>query len=128
MQAAAWDRKAAEQGYIDAQSNLGALYLAGHGVPQNYTEAAEWLKKAAGRGEGIALYNLGTMYLKGLGVPQSYGQAYLLFDVAAARLTGSDQAKAEKGRDLAATQLTPEMISIVQKNAATLFASFPSKP
>jgi hypothetical protein len=126
--AAIWFRKAAEQGSVDAQSILGALYIVGHGVPQDFELALKWLEKAAGAGDGNALYNMGTMYLKGQGVDQSYGQAYLLFDVAAARLTGLDQANAEKGRDLAAQQLTPEMISVVQKNAAKLFASFPPKP
>ena len=127
-EAAVWLRKAAEQGSVASQSALGALYLVGHGVPQDYDLALKWLEKAGGAGDGNALYNIGTMYLKGQGVDQSYGQAYLLFDVAAARLTGSEQANAERGRDLAGQQLTPEMISVVQKNASKLFASFPPNP
>ena len=34
-QAASWFRKAAEQGYADAQNNLGVVYQFGQGVPQD---------------------------------------------------------------------------------------------
>jgi hypothetical protein len=49
-QAAAWYRKAAEQGNADAQFNLGYLYDKGQGVPQDYAQAAAWYRKAAERG------------------------------------------------------------------------------
>ena len=48
--AALWFRKAAEQGYAHAQSNLGALYRGGRGVPEDYTEAVMWFRKAAEQG------------------------------------------------------------------------------
>ena len=35
-QAAAWYRKAADQGYAGAQYNLGVMYANGQGVPQDY--------------------------------------------------------------------------------------------
>jgi TPR repeat protein len=46
-QAALWYRKAAEQGYSDAQWMLGALYYKGQGVPQDYAEAYFWYDLAA---------------------------------------------------------------------------------
>ncbi len=74
-QAAAWYRKAAEQGDAEAQDNLGFLYHNGRGVPQDYTQAAAWYRKAAEQGYAEAQYNLGFLYNKGQGVPQDYTQA-----------------------------------------------------
>ncbi len=37
-----WFRKAAEQGIAGAQSELGAFYANGHGVPQDYIQAHLW--------------------------------------------------------------------------------------
>lgn len=39
--------KAAQQGDVDAQYNLGCLYVRGEGVPQNKAWATEWLQRAA---------------------------------------------------------------------------------
>ncbi len=49
-QAAAWYRKAAEQGDASAQFNLGVRYANGEGVPKDYVQAAKWfyLGKANG--------------------------------------------------------------------------------
>lgn len=46
-QAAAWYRKAADQGYVGAQGTLGMLYSLGLGVPQSDAEAYFWLDLAA---------------------------------------------------------------------------------
>jgi TPR repeat protein len=40
-------RKAANQGYANAQHNLGVMYRDGQGVLQNYVEAVKWFRKAA---------------------------------------------------------------------------------
>ena len=42
-----WYTKAAEQGYADAQYELGLCYYEGRGVEQNYKKAIEWWLKAA---------------------------------------------------------------------------------
>ena len=39
VEAAKWYRKAADQGYAAAQSNLGLCYVKGEGVPKDYVEA-----------------------------------------------------------------------------------------
>ena len=75
VEAVTWCRLAAEQGYANAQSNLGSMYNDGHGVPQNYVEAYRWLRLAAEQGYGLAQYNLGVMYGDGDGVPQDYVEA-----------------------------------------------------
>ena len=46
--AMSWYRKAAEQGYIDAQINLGILYSMGEGVSRDYIIAHMWFSLAAG--------------------------------------------------------------------------------
>ena len=60
--------KAAEQGYAEAQFNLGVMYDDGQGVAQNYAEAAKWFTKAAEQGYADAQYLLGEMYISGQGV------------------------------------------------------------
>jgi hypothetical protein len=46
-QAAAWFRKAAEQGDAEAQYSLVGLYYIGQGVPQDWEEAYFWHDLAA---------------------------------------------------------------------------------
>ena len=70
-----WYLKAAEQGYADAQYNLGVMYDQGQGVPQNEAEAAKWYRNAAKQGVADAQINLGFMYDHGQGVPQNYAEA-----------------------------------------------------
>ena len=43
--------EAAQQGDVDAQYNLGCLYVRGDGVPQNKALAIEWLQRAAEQGD-----------------------------------------------------------------------------
>ena len=45
-----WYKKAAEQGYADAQYNLGIMYENGHGVDQDDSMAMRWYAKAAAQG------------------------------------------------------------------------------
>lgn len=50
-----WYRKAAEQGFADAQYNLGVRYYNGQGVPQDYVAAHMWFNLAAARGDEDAV-------------------------------------------------------------------------
>ena len=45
-----WFKKAAEQGYANAENYLGYMYEQGLGVPQDYNKALYWYKKAAKKG------------------------------------------------------------------------------
>ena len=45
-----WIKKAASQGYPDAQSTLGSMYYRGKGVPQDDINAYKWLNLAAAQG------------------------------------------------------------------------------
>ena len=53
-QAVEWYRKAAEQGEVWAQTNLGWCYRNGQGVPQDYEQAVQWYKMAAAQGNNEA--------------------------------------------------------------------------
>ncbi|MEY3787242.1 MAG: hypothetical protein RLZ75_1449 [Pseudomonadota bacterium] len=69
-------RKAAYQGYADAQQLLGVIYLTGLGLPQDDTQANVWFRKAAEQGNATAQFMLGLSYIEGNGgVPQDYSQA-----------------------------------------------------
>ena len=73
-----WYRRAAEQGYADAQDYLGAMYNYGWGVPENDAEAAKWWRKAAEQGLATGEYHLGGMYRFGAGLPKDHKEAVKL--------------------------------------------------
>ena len=46
---------AAEQGHVDAMSNLGTRYIQGQGVGHSKELAREWWTKAANEGNEVAI-------------------------------------------------------------------------
>ena len=76
-------RRAAEQGYALAQTNLGAMYAFGQGIPKDDAQAVAWFRKAADQGNAGAQADLGQMYRDGRGVPQNEVQAVVLYGKAA---------------------------------------------
>jgi len=66
---------AADQGYFEAQYNLGVMFREGRGVPQSDVEAVRWYRKAADQGHPYAQHNLAVSYNDGDGVAQSYVEA-----------------------------------------------------
>jgi uncharacterized protein len=112
-EAVKWYRKAAEQGDAVAQGNLGWMYIEGQGVTQDYKEAVRWRRKAAEQGNALEQYNLGTMYGNGHGVIQDNVYAHMWFNIAAS----NGDAKATKGRDIVAKQMTVADISKAQELA-----------
>ncbi|SJZ58105.1 Double zinc ribbon [Treponema berlinense] len=71
----AWCKKAAVQGYAEAQSTLGRRYLHGYGVDRNYKEAVKWYRKAAEQNYASAQYALGELLENGCGIEYDYNQA-----------------------------------------------------
>ena len=90
--AAQWYRKAAEQGYTWAQSNLGYLYMKGRGVGEDYAEARRWLLAAAEKDNHQAQYNLGALLANGRGGPQDYVEAYKWLTLAHAKKPSESRA------------------------------------
>jgi uncharacterized protein len=57
-EAVKWYRKAAEQGYTNAQTNLGVCYAKGDGVIKDPVEAHAWWNVASALGAETAKKNL----------------------------------------------------------------------
>ena len=81
--AATWYRKAAVQGYADAENHLGTRYHNGAGVPQDYGLARSWYLFADADGSRDAAFNLGLLAENGLGMPADQGQALVWYRKAA---------------------------------------------
>ena len=86
----------AEQGYAEAQYNLGVMYAKGQGVPQDDAEAVKWYRLAANQGYARAQTNLGFMYEKGRGVPKHDAEAVHWYRLAAEQ--GYSRAETRLGR------------------------------
>ena len=69
-------RRAAGQGYSNAQLDLGWMYTQGKGVEQDYAEAYKWYRKSADQGNVVAQTNIGNMYELGRGVSQDFAEAF----------------------------------------------------
>ena len=87
-----WYRKAAEQGYLQAQIKLAAHYE----EAKNYPEAVNWYRKAAKQGDAGAQNNLALCYEKGRGITVNAGEAAYWYNKAAAQ--GCKEAQANLGR------------------------------
>ncbi len=59
-EAVTWYRKAAEQGHMDAQYQLGDCYYCGNGVDEDEVEAVKWYRMAAAQGHKQAIAQLGA--------------------------------------------------------------------
>jgi Trypsin-like peptidase domain/Sel1 repeat len=130
VQAAAWYRKAAEQGESLAQDNLGRAYMDGRGVPQDYVQAAAWYRKAAEQGETAAQIHLGFAYANGKGVPRDYSESYFWIDLAAkpaSELLPAQRSDLAKRLDAIATHLTAAELSRVQERARDWLAARATK-
>ena len=101
-----WYRLAAEQGYADAQYNLGVMHDTGQGVPQDYKTAIKWYTLAAEQGDADPQFNLGLMYYWGTGVPKDFVYAYMWANIAAS----SGSKDATNGRDIIAKIMTSAQI------------------
>ncbi|KAG0065731.1 hypothetical protein BGZ89_007988 [Linnemannia elongata] len=71
-----WYCKAADQGHIRSQYNIGLLYDQGHDtVPRSHTKAFEWFFKAAIQGDVDAQVKVSQAYTDGAGVPEDHIEA-----------------------------------------------------
>lgn len=86
-------RKAAYQGHVNAQYNLGYAYYYGQGVQQDYNEAVKWFRKAAVQGDSCAQISLGHVYFSGTAVQQDYTEAVKWYRKAAAQDDAGAQAQ-----------------------------------
>ena len=94
VQAEAWYRRAAKQGHLQAEDNLGLVLF----TANRRTEAMPFIIASAARGEPRAQYVLGTAHFNGDLAKQDWPRAYALtkrasdagLDIASARLAQLD--------------------------------------
>jgi TPR repeat protein len=103
----------AVQGDAEAQTSLGTMYSAGHGVPQDFQQALFWFRLAAKQGYAMACTKLGLLYERGNGVTQDAVLAQAWYILGAAR---GDRLGAEY-RDALAKQMTPVELFRAQEQA-----------
>ncbi|MDW5264072.1 tetratricopeptide repeat protein, partial [Acinetobacter baumannii] len=60
---------------VNAQYNLGLLYMGNEHIKPDYAKAKYWYEKAAVQGDIPSLNELGNFYSKGLGIKQDYQKA-----------------------------------------------------
>lgn len=81
----------ANEGKLEAQMNLGYMYLYGvNGVEADYEQALKYYTMAAAQKDPIALNNLGSLYFSGIGTKADVQKAAELFSEAAQN--GNDNA------------------------------------
>lgn len=93
-QAEAWYRRAAKQGHLQAEDNLGLVLF----TANRREEAMQFITRSAARGEPRAQYVLGTAHFNGDLAPKDWPLAYALtkrasdagLDMASARLSQLD--------------------------------------
>ncbi len=73
-----WWRRAARDGSVWGQFNLGLQYAEGNGVAQDWGWALYWYQCAAKGGDDFAWCNLGKCYWDGKGVSKDEKKAYRL--------------------------------------------------
>jgi len=82
--AAAWYRRAADEGLAVGQYRLGSLYERGHGVSKDFNEAVKWYQRAADQGNVGAMHNLAVLLSQGGdGTPPDMAKAVEWFLAAA---------------------------------------------
>ena len=106
----------AEQGYADAQFNLGLKCAKGEGTPKNDREAVKWYRKAAEQGIADAQYNLALRCASGEGALKDFVASYAWYNLAAF----SGAANAAKGRESIAKEMTAEQIAKAQEMSREL--------
>ncbi|MEG9862082.1 MAG: tetratricopeptide repeat protein [Parvularculales bacterium] len=105
-----WYRHAADQGFAQAQFNLGNMFRAGEGVPQDKEQALTLYKQAAEQGLAQAQANLGVMYYQGTGVLQDYVYAHMWLNIA----VSNGNKRARKLRETITQISSPNQIEKVQ--------------
>jgi uncharacterized protein len=108
--AATWYRRAADQGFAEAQYTVGTLHEAGTGVMQDYAEAMRWYRMAATQGYAGAQNNIGRLYAEGLGVRRDNLKVLMWYTLALPGLMGQEAADAAAFREALAEEMEPDQV------------------
>jgi putative methionine-R-sulfoxide reductase with GAF domain len=105
-------RSLAERGDPAAQFAVGAHYVTGEEVVQDYSEAVRWFSLAAEHGHVTAQSTLGAYYGIGRGVTQDFAKAYFWSILAQA---GGDEASKYRIPLLVSHLNRPQIVAIQQE-------------
>ena len=108
QEAIKWFKLSAEQGYAQAQYNLGLMYSKGEGVPSDDKEAVKWYRLSAEQRITGAQSNLGLMYEKGQGVEQDYVEAHKWFNISG--INGNEIGR--RNTNIIEKKMTPGQIAV----------------
>lgn len=128
IEAAEWWRKAAAQGHIESQNQIGTLCIAGYGIPFDPAEALYWFKQAASTGDGWAYGAIASMYFKGEGVKKDYAESLFWWSVGP--LFQGDPGDVKHFLHMAgcaAKFLAPDEIAVVADRVSRWIVEHPSK-
>ena len=120
IEAVKWLRRAAEQGFLDAQVALGNFHAEGRGVSKDFKQAVFFWQKAAKRGHAEAQFNLAVCFFSGNGVPQSLVESYKWANLASAQ--GKEDA--QRFRDNLASKMGSAEIAQAQRRAIAEAANY----
>jgi TPR repeat protein len=70
-----WMQQSGQNGYREAQFQLGLAYSSGEDLPRDSASAARWFERAASQGHAAAQVNLATMYESGTGLTRDDARA-----------------------------------------------------
>ncbi|PKY63515.1 HCP-like protein, partial [Rhizophagus irregularis] len=110
-------KKSAEQGYINAQSQLIYCYDCGYGTEVVSIKAFELAKIIAEKGYSDAQYLLGEYYIYGKGVDKDENKAFELFNKLATKYFVSDkkEIKINKQKEFEYSKIFAEGINMSLK-------------
>lgn len=91
-------KRLAKQYHVEAQYQLGMLYLFGKGVREDAAQGIAWLKEAAENGYYLAASELGQIYLSGRGVDVDEQEAIKWLELAT-MIAEENEGEAEDGCD-----------------------------
>jgi hypothetical protein len=104
-------KRAADQGYPDAQFQMGYLHRVGEGVPKDDAEAVKWFLQAAENLHVDAQYYVGLCFAHGIGKEQDLVQAYKWLNLAAA----ANHTRAQRDKEILTDQMIPEAVAEGQR-------------
>lgn len=89
-------KRLAKKEHVEAQYQLGMLYLSGMGVKQDTGQGIRWLEEAANNGSYLAANELGQIYLSGKGVDIDEKEAVKWLELAT-EIARHNEGEAEDG-------------------------------
>ena len=117
-QSAAWFRRAAERGNLDAAYDLAYIQFAGLVFPRDTAEMMRWLRAAAARGRAEAQIVLGAVYEYGLeDVAIDLVEARKWYEVASGAGSGVAAVLVPQARARVSAKMTADQIAEADRRA-----------